>query len=196
LGRLTRVWPRCLGSDRAGLVDWVERREGEAARIPKEGGREGEAAMIPMCADWVGKGCSMQSSTERLNSNPCAPHEAREARDFLRASRGKGGKGLPSLSKSSIRSTDGPKQDRAPLYRAPFLCWIARALRFGLYHAPVRIYRDKPVRPALVIPRRVVLASPPSPAGTVNSHFKFLPGVSSEPGRPVRCCTLPANQIN
>jgi hypothetical protein len=113
-GRLTRIWPRCLGSDRAGLVYWVERREEEEARMPKEGGREGEAAMIPMCADWVGKGCSMQSSTERLNSNPCAPHEAREARDFLRASRGWRGKGLPSPSKSSIRSTDGPQQDLCP----------------------------------------------------------------------------------
>jgi hypothetical protein len=39
--RLTRIWPRCLGSGRAGQIDWLERREGEEARIP-------------MHADWVG----------------------------------------------------------------------------------------------------------------------------------------------
>jgi hypothetical protein len=52
-GRLTRIWPRCLESGRAGLIDWLERRGEEETRIP-------------MHADWVGQGCSMRSSAEGL----------------------------------------------------------------------------------------------------------------------------------
>jgi hypothetical protein len=51
LAALTRTRP-------VGLIEWLERSEGEEARIH-------------MHADWVGQGCSMRSSAEGLKTNPC-----------------------------------------------------------------------------------------------------------------------------
>jgi hypothetical protein len=76
-----------------------------------------------------------------------------------------------------------------PLCRAPLKCSVALALRCGSYHAPVRIYRDKPVHPDLVVPRRVILASPILWA---LSSCIYLPGVSNEPNLLLRCCTFPS----
>jgi hypothetical protein len=69
-------------------------------------------------------------------------------------------------------------------------CQVARALWCGLYHAPIRIYRNKH-QPGPGCSKKSRLGQP-NPAGIVNS--RFLPGVSNEPSRPVTCCTLPANR--
>jgi hypothetical protein len=140
-------------------------------------------------------------NAEGLNSKPCTPHEGSGAAIF------------DLHQKSSIRSTGGPetKPTVSLLCRAsscaspcaPFLCRIARALLCDLCHAPVRNYRDLPVRPALV-PRRVVpapegLPGSLSPAGVIkltSLATRISCRVSaSGPSRPVRCgCTLPADR--
>jgi hypothetical protein len=73
-----------------------------------------------------GKGCSMWNCAEGLNSNPCTPHE------------GRGASRQAAIILSSICHSDRPVVRLRCPSRAPFLCRIARVLRYSLYHTPIR----------------------------------------------------------
>jgi hypothetical protein len=93
-----------------------------------------------MHADWVGQGCSMR----RLRGSDSKSGSLRAENESVYASRGKGHKQTSrNCYCSELDLFPGPAllDDERPLFRAPFLCRIARALQleYGLYHALIHI---------------------------------------------------------
>jgi hypothetical protein len=116
--RLTRIWPRCLGSGRAEMVNWVERREGRRQGYP--------------CVR-IGWGMDAQHAEQ------CGRAEFKSLYPY----RGNGRQQDLSPSKARTVLRTGPLHILPPrsrlIYLAPLICRIARALWYGLYRAPVHV---------------------------------------------------------